>query len=285
MLTIVQRGGATREKPPEVVRGFSARLPWAWDGLCFAVPFNDSTRDAARDLVFNAAPTVANGTWTKDSRGNVAARCNATEQYFEYPNNPAHNKPLTAMTAYARFRRMATGDDSSGLFCKVHTAAASPWASWNLQMADIASTGFVGAWVYTDTGGGLYIETTSYSLPLTEYTSIVMRWRAGSPINILVYDERGTLQESKSTANLSGTIVYNTQPIRINAFDITSRNSDGAYSQCMLWSRRLTDTEILALIADPYGWYSPRRETIGLSSPYPLVGGGGEMRSGSGGLR
>jgi hypothetical protein len=59
----------------------------------------------------------------------------------------------------------------------------------------------------------------------------------------------------------------------------------GAYSQAMVWSRRLTDTELQALVEDPYGWYSPRRSTVIVAEPYLF--GGGEMKSGTaiGGLR
>lgn len=288
MLTIVQRGGATHEKPPEVVRGMASRLPWAWDGLCFAVPFNDSTRDATRDLVNNAAPSGYAGSWTRDNRGNTAARLNSSGQYFEYPFNPAHNRPSTAITVYVRYLKVGTGLSDGGLFAKSHTTATYPYTSWDLQLADVASTGHVGFWVYTDAAAGAsgYAETASYVLPTTEYVSIVGRWRKGDTVHLDVFDDRGTLKESadgSASPMGSGNIAYTTEPIRINALDQTVSNADGSYSQCMLWSRYLTDTELQALFADPYGWYSPRRETIGLSSPYPLVSGQGVMREVSSG--
>ena len=74
------------------------------------------------------------------------------------------------------------------------------------------------------------------------------------------------------------------QPIRINATDNPAIGTYcGSYSQAMVWSRRLTDTELQAIVADPYGWYSPRRSTVIVDSPYALPFGGGEMH-GMGGI-
>jgi hypothetical protein len=55
------------------------------------------------------------------------------------------------------------------------------------------------------------------------------------------------------------------------------------YSQALMWSRKLGGAEVQALVADPYGWYSPRRATVITSSPYVLPFGGGEMH-GAGGM-
>lgn len=288
MLTIVQRGGTSHEKPPEVVRGPAARLPWAWDGLCFAVPFNDATRDSARDLVVNAAPSEWSGspTFGKDARGNTTAVV-ATSAYFGYANNPTHNKPTTALTAYVRLRRSSTAVTiAAGVFSKVYQQTDTfPYNVWAIAAGDADPAKLSSALVVN--GTGYWWQDGGYTTDTTTWISIFLRWSSGSSPMQTVLGERGqTLSTSSYGSNVSGSLTYNTsnpaQPIRINTNDTPATDMYAAsYSQCMVWSRRLTDTELQALVADPYGWYSPRRETIGLSSPYPLAFGGGEMRQGA----
>jgi hypothetical protein len=294
MLTIVQRGGATHEKPPEIVRGPASRLPWAWDGLCFGVPFNDATRDSARDLAANAAPSewVGAPTFGKDSRGNTTA-VTGPPDYFGYANNPAHNKPSTALTAYIRFRKASTATTAAaGIFAKVHNQTdTSPYDVWMIASGDVNPAGLSSHIVIN--GTIYWFQDGSYTTDTTTWISVFLRWASGSTPTQTVLGERGqTLSTATYGATVSGSLTYNTtdpaQPIRLNATDTPTIDSySAAYSQAMVWSRRLSDTELQALVADPYGWYSPRRETIGLSSPYPLAFGGGEMKfgTGSGGLR
>lgn len=290
MLTIVQRGGATREKPPEVVRGPASRLPWAWDGLCFAVPFNDATRDAARDLVYNVAPQAVTGTlqWVRDNRGNPAAYLDGSSS-LDYPDTAAHNKPSTSVTAYVRFRRVGTGVASAGIFLKVFDQnAAQPEISWYIQRSDAgAEQTLEGNLGVNDTQNGFGYDPT-YNVNTTDWISVFIRWRSGSAPQLDILSEHGQRLGGATGTTLTGTIPYVAgQPIRINAGPQNNLKYDCAYSQCMLWSRRLTDTEIQALVSDPYGWYSPRRATVVTSSPYPLTFGGGEMKfgTGTGGLR
>jgi len=284
MLTIVQRGGATREKPPEVVRGFSSRLPWAWDGLVFAAPFNDSTRDSARDLVYNVAPSAASGmSWTRDNRGNPAAQLGTTS-YVDYPDNPGHNKPSTSITVYARLLRLGATDTAGGIFVK-RWGGSVPYLSWGLQMDDFTTEGVQG---FIATSTSTYENLRGgYVLPTNLWVSVFMRWQSGKAPTLYVLGERGEILSAYTHVTTSGTIPYVAgEPIRLNATDVTSDNSNAAYSQAMVWSRVLTDTELQALVADPYGWYSPRRSTVITSSPYALPFGGGEMRSmgGMGGM-
>jgi hypothetical protein len=285
MLTVVQRGGTSREKPPEVVRGYSSRLPWAWDGLCFAVPFNDATRDSARDLAVNAAPSAVTGTlaWTKDNRGNVAANLNASSG-IDYAYNPAHNRPLTEVTAYVRMRRAGAGGTPRGIFLKVWNLTLDPIVSWCIQDSDAANNTLA-----ANLGvGGVqnYWEAPGYTVGTIDWISVFLRWRSGEDPILDILGERGQILTSATYGStLTGTIPYTTgQPIRLNTFDAdgaTNYNAD--YSQAMAWSRKLTNTEVQALVADPYGWYSPRRETLGVSSPYPLFGGESLMNSVSSG--
>lgn len=293
MLTIVQRGGASHEKPPEVVRGYSSRLPWAWDGLCFAVPFNDATRDSARDLVNNAAPSEWSGspTFGKDDRGNTAAVASTTA-YFGYDNNPAHNRPTTAMTAYVRLRRSSTAvTAAAGIFAKVHNQLdAPPYDVWQIATGDTDPARFssqisIGGTIYFWQDGGFTSDTTTW-------ISIFLRWATGStPIQNVIGERGQPLSTASYGSNVSGSLTYNTsdpaQPIRINTNDTPTTDMYAAsYSQAMLWSRRLTDAEIQTLVSDPYGWYSARRSTVLIDSPYALPFGGGEIRglTGGGGL-
>lgn len=284
MLTIVQRGGATREKPPETVRGFSSRLSWAWDGLCFAVPFNDSTRDSARDLVANAAPSLVGGTlgWARDDRGSPAASLD-TSSYLEYPDNPLHTRPSTALTVYARIRRIGTSDHWGGVFGKRNSDLA-PFLSWGIYQA--------GSGAYTEAvAGHINVSGTTYlfwenpyTLPTTLWASAFIRWSSGTTPQIDVLGERGNVLGTAlhPSGAATGAIAYVAgQPMRINATEVTTDNFGAEYSQLMAWSRRLTDTEVQALVADPYGWYSPRRSTVVTSSPYGLPFGGGELRGAS----
>jgi hypothetical protein len=271
MLTPVRRAPASIEKPPEPVRGQASRLPWVWDSLCFAVPFDIATRDSARDMVTNHAPSTVSGlTWTRDYGGNVAANLGATS-YIDYPDDPVQRKPSTAMTAYVRFRRAGTGNPSGGLFTRRHSAS-DPWVSWCIQHADAGDNTLAGN--ITVSGTSNYWEAFDYTTNTTEYVSAFMRWRTGSPPVLDVLSERGrTLSTNFYASNLSGTITYVTgEPMRLNAVQDTTLNFNADYSQAMLWSRRLTDRELNALVSDPFGWYSPRRETLVIAGSYPVVG-------------
>jgi hypothetical protein len=295
VLTIVQRGGATREKPPEVVRGQASRLPWAWDGLCFAVPFNDATRDSARDLVYNAAPSEWVGTpvWGKDNRGNVAA-FGDTSTYFGYAETPVHIRPSTSLTVCVRLRRNGAVVGGNGaLAAKVHTVGGvgGIYDTWWIGPSDLDANKLGGD--ISINGTEYYWVSNGYSTDTTTWMSVFLRWTSGTEPRLDVLGERGQAYDSTGPGSaISGTLTYNTsiaQPIRINHGDGAGINSayNAAYSQVLVWSRRLTDTEMQALVADPYGWYSPRRSTIVTSSPYPLAFGASEMRhgTGSGGLR
>lgn len=288
MLTIVQRGGATHEKPPEVVRGTASRLPWAWDGLCFGVPFNDSTRDAARDLVYNAPPsTASNYSFVKDDRGNVACHLTSTTSgtagYFEYPSNPTQRRPTTAITAYARLRKLGTPDTGGAAFGKFFPPGQAPYVSWTIHDDDVFSSGGYAAELSLATNGNFQLGL-NFSVPTTAYYSIFLRWRSGQAITLDLLDERGRLIASATNGStLTDTVDYDPStatPIRVNCGDVLPPGHSfwANYSQCMLWARRLTDTELQALVADPFGWYSPRRETLGVSSPYPLFGRESFMR-------
>jgi hypothetical protein len=287
VLTVVRRGAPTREKPPEIVRGYSCRLPWAWDGLCFGVPFNDPTRDSARDIVANIAPSAVTGlVWGRDNRGNAVAYLNNTS-WIDYPDNPVYNRPSTAITAYARIRlASASWDAYGGIFSK--RMATNDWSTWCIQGGPGASSeppsGNILSGFMIISGGWHYFENTGYFLDTTAYVSTFLRWSTGTAPRLDILGERGQILASAVSPNgaATGTLTYTSnEPVRINAIQNNTLNYNADYSQVLLWNRALSDTELQALVADPFGWYSPRRETVGLSSPYPLGFGAGEMKFGT----
>ena len=279
MLTIVQRSGGMRGKSPQVVRGMASRLYWAWDGLCFAVPFIEQVRDADRDIIFNVAPTgiVGTLTWVRDDRGNAALYLDSSSG-MDYPDTPGHNQPTTAITTYVRLQRVGTGQNSGGVFGK-KISIDNPWNSWLIQHSDNGG-GSLAAQI-TVNGSFLFWES-GYVLPTTKWVSVFLRWRSGGVPVMDILDERGQLLSSTNPGSTAtGTITYvAAQPIQININTTGQNLFDARYSQCMLWSRCLTDTELQALVEDPYGWYSPRRTTVAVASPYPF--GGGEMHGTTG---
>lgn len=289
MLAVVGRNaGPNKEKPSEVVRGQASRLPWAWDGLCFAAPFLDNgTTDGLRDIVTNVVPTYSLGaTWVRDNRGNSAVKFAGPADmwhYVEWPDHPVHDRPSIALTAYIRMKSAGIGETEGGIFCNWHTAGP-PWCTWSIQSAPSDGNNLYAVLTLdgTDHNGA---ETAA--IPTTEYVSAFLRWRDGEAFTFDVLGERGnTLFTSTYGSTLSGTISYAAnRGIRLNATESPTNNFWGIYSQALLWNRKLSEPEMAALVADPFGWYSPRRETTAVASPFPVFGlaGAGMLYVGPGG--
>lgn len=282
MLTVVHRAPANLDKSKKVLRGQAARLSWAWDGLCFAVPMHESNNEGLRDVVTNLMPTVATGppSWARDDRGNPALGFPPTG-YLGWADNPVHDRPSTALTAYIRVRNNAGTRIEGGILYNPWSAGP-PWSTWGIQSGPTDSSTLYGSLsVGTDIE---YITDFTGSITTTQWFSAFLRWRSGEALTMDVLDERGWLLYSVSSSSaVIGALGYNPgRGILINSTAADS-NYVGTYSQALVWNRRLTDTELTALVSDPYGWYSPRRETTGTSSPYPLIAGAGEMKSGGGG--
>lgn len=253
----------------------SSRLYWAWDNLCFAVPFNDASLGAARDVVSNAAPSASSGVaWSRDNRGNVAVSL-GTSSYIEYAHTPMHSRPTTAITMYVRLQRIGSTDASGGVFCTNPCSIFMDDFTTNAVQAeiDLADT----------TAGNI---RSSYVLPTNLWVSMFIRWQSGTAPELFMLGERGDIISSYTYVTMTGPLAdFSVAPFRLNSFaNDTTTNSNAAYSQAMMWSRRLTDTEMSALVEDPYGWYSPRRTTVSISSPYLVPFGGGEMHGMSGGM-
>jgi hypothetical protein len=273
VLSVVSRAaGAYHEKPAEFVHGQAARLSWVWDRLCFAVPMHEPTSDGLRDLIGGGRPTLAAGTsaWVRDNRGNPAWN-GVYGSYYEYPDNPSNDRPSSEFTAYIRCRRnsVSGGDVYGGMFINRY-AAADPWVTWSISNDSLAS-GKMSA--------GLTVNSVSYDLgntptavSLTEYTSTFLRWRSGEVPRLDVLGERGNVMHSLvGPTVLTGTLTYAlNQGLRINASQDPA-TSEAYYSQAMVWGRRLGDVEMQSLVADPFGWYAPRRETVLLAGPFPIV--------------
>ena len=226
--------------------------------------------------MWGAAPSSVSGlVWTHDNRGNPAVSL-ADDTWIAYPANPAHNKPSTAITVYVRLLRHSvreSGTSYSGALGKRFNASSAPYNSWEI-FGNADNTSLSGHIAVG--GGGAYQEVESaYVLPTTEWMNAVLRWRSGEAPRLDIIGDRGDVRDTQVFGStVTGTIDYAAgQPITFNAAETDTSNYCATYSQGMLWSRYLTDVEVQALIEDPYGWYSPRRQTVGMSSLYPLLGG------------
>lgn len=274
MLTLTARSsGSGSEKPLDIVRGASARLPWAWDGLCFAVPFNETDVNGSRDIVNNVAPSVFSGvTWGRDNRGNTDAVM-TTGSYIDYPDHPRHDLPSNSLTVYARFKRIGAGDPWGAVVSNIYDVA-SPYTTWIIS-DDVSATGALTGMIWFGANGSANIAYTS-AVGTSEYVSVFLRWTVhtstGYNLTLDVLGERGNTLSSVTGDSNIGSITYAAgKGIRINGNEsATPATMNARYSQVMVWKRRLSTAQMSALVADPFGWYSPRRETVALSAPFPV---------------
>lgn len=276
MLAVVRDRSGFLEKPDMVVRGNACRLPWAWDGLCFGVAMNEAGNEGWRDVVNNLAPTVIHeSSWIRDNRGNPVYSPDlggATYGYIEYADSPVHDRPSTAFTVYIRVMNRTSPQAQGGLFCNVFNGSSQPWCTWTIQGDDINPDRVFAAMALSPSALPEYVGSTSTGLPQTEFASLFFRWRSGEPPSLDILGERGNLLESLvHGSTLSGSLAYASgQGIRLNATEVEFTNYDAVYSQAMVWNRKLNDQEMTALVADPFGWYAPRRETVSVAAPFPV---------------
>lgn len=272
MLSLAERGPANVEKPSTLVRGPSSRMPWAWGGLVFAVPLLEANAAGLRDLVTGVTPSsVTSPTYARDRRGNPSVQLGVTS-YVEYPHHPIHDSPTTEVTVLVRLRRLGATDGFGGVISNPYAPSTPPNLTWGIT-ADIT----LNLAVFGSIGIGTTENKSSVTsnLATTEDVTVILRWRSGSGVSIDVYGERGNRQHVSSAGTVSGTLAYNAgQGIRLNASEETASNYNGNYTEALVWSRMLTDTECVLLAVDPFGWCSPRRETVTLASPFPLVAPG-----------
>lgn len=270
MLAVVARSaGAGQQKPLEIVRGASSRLPWAWDGLCFAVPFHEPSYEGSRDIVNNVLPSVFTGvTWDRDNRGNIVASLDASA-YIDYADHPRHDQPSTRITAYARFRRVAAGDSWGGIFSNIYSTS-HPYTTF-LIGDSAAGDGKLNAVVAMGTTENIFTLDISPAVPTTEYVSAFLRWGEAA-LTLHVLGERGNTLGSIVGETDAGPIAYAAgKGIRINGNEgAPPACFNGKYSQVMVWKRCLTDVELASLVSDPFGWYSPRREALTVAAPFPV---------------
>lgn len=282
MLTVVRRATApSLEKPTDFVRREASRLSWAWDGLCFGVPLHESSNEGMRDKV-NETPmaSAVQYTWERDARGNSVLRFDtALDAYVMWPDSPRHDLPATALTAYVRVRAdlAASGNLDGALFARPQNLN-SPWATWTIQASKTSLAKLYAAVII---GSTWYETADTVTLPAgNQFASVFLRWRSGGVIALDVVGERGEMLGSAvSTTTPTGTLAYvNGWGVRLNCNERTGANYNGSYSQAMIWNRYLSNVELSSLVADPFGWYAPRRETLAVSSPYPLFGGTSFLR-------
>lgn len=273
MLTVVERGPASLEKPPQPVRGHAARLPWAWDGLCFALPVSASNSEGVRDIATNvSASTTNNLSWTTDNRGNAAVRL-GDASYVQYPDNPRHDQPATELTIYVRlrFRGGADSDSYGGIITNRYFWDA-PWNSYAMS-SDV--TPGICRFQVTINGTQYATDTLVSGLPTTRYVNLFGRWRTGDTMTLDCLKDGGAVEIAQAISSIhTGTIPYQAgETMWVGCAEQFDKNFGADYSQVLVWSRRLSDTEVQALAIDPYGWCSPRRETVVVAGSFPLVVG------------
>lgn len=269
MLAIVRRQVGHLEKSADIVRGQSSRLPWAWDGLCFAVPMHDPSNEGLRDVVTGKLPSVINGqVWTDDDRGNPALKfTNVDPCYIDWADNPTNDDPTEELTVYLRMYNQGTAVSYGGALCNIYSTA-SPYMTWCIRAA--GATPDVRIESLLTIGTTNYYSGDSGAVPAGFYHAF-MRWRRNDWIYFTALDARGTQITQVLGSTFDGPLAYAAgQGIRLNASDNTANNYDGIYSQALVWSRRLSDAELQALALDPFGWYAPRRTSVTVAGPFPF---------------
>jgi len=269
--TVARTYGANLDKPNEIVRRQACRLPWAWDGLCFAVPMHRSDYLGLRDVANEQVPSVVSGiAWARDERGNTVANLSASA-YIEYANHPRHDLPTNELTVYARFKRNGSGDIYGGITCNIW-GEGSPYTTWALGDA-VGGAGEIHADVTAPTAGDPHATADSAVVPTTQYVAAFLRWRSAAFHTLDVLGERGQSIYSLTDDEITtGPLLYEAgKGIRINGNEQEPPDSFNArYSQVLVWKRKLSNVEMTAIVADPFGWYSPRRETVTLAAPFPV---------------
>lgn len=274
MLTVTARSRATRQKPTEVVRGPASRLRWAWDGMLFAVPVLSADTEGLRELVGNLTPSSQVGVgWTHDEQHNVALVGDpVSDTRVVWADQPAHDRASTELTCYVRHRFNGNHDDQGGMIGQLIDPLVQPTASYIIKIGGLVNHDM--RFLVAIDGTLRSTGFTSGSLTTDRYYHHFGRWRSGEPLTYDCLDDRGLVSlggQVTSPAAHTGTITYAAgNGIRM-ATDEVGRQIGGQYSQVIVWRRRLTDTEIRALATDPFGWYSPRRETVLLAGPFPLI--------------
>lgn len=280
MLSVSARTSvANREKPADFVRGESSRLPWAWDQLCFAAPFNETSNEGFRDVVTNLAATSVNySTWTRDDHGSAIAQLTSGNS-IKYPLDvQRHQLPSTALTVYARVDRTGPASDPGGnIICMPYTTdGTEPWVSYSIHARTDDVTKLRVALYTTTSGTGPRFMSDTNTLDTTQTVSVFLRWTTGTPLQLDVLGERGNpLTRMTDITDTTGSIKYAAgHGLFLNVNETSSDYFSAYYSQVMVWARRLSDVELSTLVADPYGWYAPRRESVTVSAPFPIGPGG-----------
>lgn len=252
-------------------------MPWAWDGLVFAVPLHETTRYGTRDIVagVNGAPATESGTssfneWVHDGSGNSALHLGGLD-YLQYADSPVHDKPSTEITVHLRMRFYTGAQDAWGCyFCNPYQDLVDPFLTWALQDSGAGVRQVHGV---LGIGGVYQVTADTAALTTGEYLNYFLRWRSGETPRLDVYGERGLVVASVTdSAPRAGSLSYNAgQGVRLNAGENPAGNGNCLFSQAMVWRRKLADAEVAQLNADPFGWYAPRRETVTLGGQFPII--------------
>jgi hypothetical protein len=225
-------------------------------------------------LAANLIPVTQTAvTWTHDFQYNpVFTSTPASDSAVIWADQPQHDQATTEITAYVRHRYNGVVDGNGGMFCQ-KIANVAPYDTFIIQ-ANSPGGPPSGIFVGIAVNNVRTNTAVTAAMPTqTQYLNYFARWRSGEPSRLDVLDDRGAVAMTAVVSGTSptGTLTYVAgQGVRLG-IDESSVNVGGDYSQALVWKRRLGDSEIQALAADPFGWYSPRRETIALGGVLPLV--------------
>lgn len=271
MLTFTQRH-VGRGKPDKVLAGATSRQPWAWDGLCFAAPILSANRDGLRDAVTGLPPTtVTAALYAEDQTGSPAVFLGeSVDGCVTWPDDPTHDRPSAAITVYVRLRYSGNAETSGGI-ANQRYVNDNDTATWGISASNTPGDEDL---LYVE----MKVSGVDYStqfgtdpIPTDRYVNLFFRWASGGLMTMDHLIDGGTTIAQTSSGPMSGTLTYNPgSAVRLGGGANPALNFDATYSQLLVWSRRLSDTEMTAIGDDPFGWMSPRRESLGLS--FSLIG-------------
>jgi hypothetical protein len=223
-----------------------------WPGLCVAVTPIGGT---LKDWVTGTPPTVQSSpNYGKDWRGglvmtapgNALARC-------DFPDNPNHRIPSTAISLFVRFKYNGVSSVGNVAYMtKVQSSSASPFNSYSVQIGT-ANSGFVRANVGTTASNSITMATSAGT---NVWNNAWVRWQSGSGITLDVIRDDGVIPVAQLVGTaVTGTIAYGALPLRVFGSEVDADFGPGGdFSLGMVWNRRFSDQEMYAATFDPFGW-------------------------------
>jgi hypothetical protein len=210
-------------------------------GLFLLIGFGDGS-SAPRERYTGARPSVYSAALARDQRGGIVTRFNGTSDTIQYADTVALRKPTIAFTLFARARLTSMAPAGAPLGGK-RTVPGGGY-SWGCEVNNVQVTGYVYNGVKT------FIQTST-GPPTGKWLNVFIRWASGVPLTAEAFLDGGqAIIARASSANVSGTIAYSTDPL-LFMDDGFGNFHAGDMASLAVWNRRLTDGELLRLAEDP----------------------------------